>query len=93
MNDNLSWMNDQRLSGIPTYKLDFLQKMFFESKNLSEKERLPFLLSLVSKSKTQNITFSEEETSLIIQIMKEYVSPEEVQKIDRFISLAKSKKV
>ncbi len=93
MNDNLSWMNDQRLSGIPTYKLDFLQKMFFESKNLSEKERLPFLLSLVSKSKTQNITFSEEETSLIIQIMKEYVSPEEVQKIDRFISLAKSKKI
>ena len=92
MNDNLSWMNDRRLSSIPTYKLDFLQKMFFESKKLSEKERLPFLLSLAAKSRTQNITFSDEETKLIISIMKEYVPSEDVEKIDRFIAMAKSKK-
>lgn len=92
MNDNLSWMNDRRLSNIPTYKLDFLQKMFFESKKLNEKERLPFLLSLAAKSRTQNITFSDEETTLIIRIMKEYVPAEDVEKIDRFIAMAKSKK-
>ena len=92
MNNSISWMNDPKLSGIPSYKLDFLQKMFFESKNLSEKERLPFLLSLAAKSRTQNITFSEEETSLVISILKQYASNEDVEKIDRFISMAMSKK-
>ena len=32
------WMNDPRIASIPKYKLDFLQKMFFESKKLSKKE-------------------------------------------------------
>ena len=31
------WMNDPRIVSIPKNKLDFLQKMFFESKNLSQK--------------------------------------------------------
>ncbi|MDD6203297.1 MAG: hypothetical protein PUB13_10255 [Lachnospiraceae bacterium] len=91
MNESLEWMKNPKLKEIPTYKLEFLQKMFFESKSLQEKERLPFLLSLAAKSKSMNISFSEEETSLVISVLKEHASAEDVAKIDRFIRMAKSK--
>lgn len=89
MNHDMQWMQDPELSSVPAFKLMFLQQMFFESKNLSEKERMPFLLSLASKSKKQNISFSEEETSLIIRILKKYADDGDVDKIDRFIHMAK----
>lgn len=91
MNSDMQWMHDPELSCIPAYKLVFLQQMFFESKNLTEKERMPFLLSLASKSKSQNISFSDEEINLIIQVLKKYATEEDITKIDRFIHMAKTK--
>ena len=92
MNQKLDWMNDKKLAGIPKVKLEFLQKMFFESKDLTEKERLPFLLALAAKSKREKITFEEEETKLIINVLKEHVSEEEVKKIDTFIKMILERK-
>ena len=50
------WMNDKRIASIPKEKLDFLQKMFFESKNLSQKELMPFLMALAGRAKKEKIT-------------------------------------
>ena len=50
------WMQDPSLKGISMEKLDFLQKMVFESSSLSQKELMPFLMALAQKSRTANIT-------------------------------------
>ncbi len=65
------WMQDPSLKGISMEKLDFLQKMVFESSSLSQKELMPFLMALAQKSRTANITFTQEEMTVIIGGHKE----------------------
>ena len=41
-----AWMQEASVKDIPRKKLEFLQKLVFESKSLSQKELLPFLMAL-----------------------------------------------
>ena len=92
MNDNLKWMSDARISDIPKAKLDFLQKIFFESKNLTQKEQLPFFMALAGRAKKDNISFSQDEINLIMDVIKDHSSPEEVAKINQTVKLFKNRK-
>ena len=66
------WMAEPSLQDIPQEKLDFLQKMVFESRELSQKDLLPFLMALAQRSRSSNITFSTEEMNTIIEAIKKY---------------------
>lgn len=92
MNDNMQWMDDARVANIPKEKLDFLQKIFFESKNLTQKEQLPFFMALAGRAKKDNISFSQEEINLIMDVIKDHSTPEEVAKINQTVKLFKSRK-
>lgn len=92
MNDNMKWMEDARISDIPKVKLAFLQKIFFESKNLTQKEQLPFFMALAGRAKRDNISFSQDEINLIMEVIKDNSSPEEVAKINQTIKLFKNRK-
>lgn len=92
MNENLQWMSDERITSIPKVKLDFLQKIFFESKNLTQKEQLPFFMALAGRAKKDNISFSQDEINLIMEVIKDHSSPEEVAKINQTIKLFKNRK-
>ena len=82
MNDNMQWMQDARIADIPKAKLDFLQKIFFESKNLTQKEQLPFFMALAGRAKKEKISFSQEEINLIMDVIKDHSTPEEVANCD-----------
>lgn len=92
MNDNIKWMEDARISDIPNVKLDFLQKIFFESKNLTQKEQLPFFMALAGRAKKDNISFSQDEINLIMEVIKDHSTPEEVAKINQTVKLFKNRK-
>lgn len=92
MNSKHSWMDDPALAKIDFKKLDFLQQMLFQSKQYNGKELFPFFMSLAMKSKSQNITFSEEEMNIIIPVLKKYASEEELKKMDQLIKFFQSKK-
>ena len=92
MNENMQWMNDARIADIPKAKLDFLQKIFFESKNLTQKEQLPFFMALAGRAKKDNISFSQEEINLIMDVIKDHSTPDEVAKINQTINLFKQRK-
>ena len=85
------WMKEPSVRTIPREKLDFLQKLVFESSSLSRKELLPFLMSLAQKSKNANISFSKEETDAIIQAIQKHSSPEEQKKMDQIMKLMASR--
>lgn len=85
------WMQEPSVSLIPKEKLDFLQKLVFESSRLSRKELLPFLMSLAQKSKSANITFSSQETDAIIQAIQKHSTPEELQKMNQIMKLMSAK--
>ncbi len=92
MNDNMQWMQDERIADIPKAKLEFLQKIFFESKNLTQKEQLPFFMALAGRAKKEQISFSQDEINLIMDVIKDHSTPEEVAKINQTVKLFKSRK-
>ncbi len=81
------WMGEPSLKDIPIEKLDFLQKMVFESQGLSQKELMPFLMALAQRSRQAQITFSQEEMTAIIEAIKKYSTPEELMKMNQIMKL------
>lgn len=88
---NPDWMSDPLLADIDHTKLEFMQKLVFELHQLSEKERLPFLLALAGRAKKENISFTPDEIEKIISVVKEHSTPEEVKKMDQILKMFKSK--
>ena len=64
--DEREWMNDPALEGIDKSKLAFLEKLVIKSSSMTQKEMLPFLLSLSKLSRENNISFDKNEIQLII---------------------------
>lgn len=82
------WLSDRRLSHIEPDKLIFLQTLVEKSQNLSEKERLPFLLALAQKAKKNNLQFAAEEMNLIINVLKEYATDAEISRMDQILKMS-----
>ena len=83
------WMDDPAVAHIDPEKLDFLQALVFESKGLSQKEMFPFLMSIMKRAKSKNITFQENEINLLIQTIKKYSSEEEISTIEKMLAVKK----
>ena len=84
---NKTWMTDQRLHQIDPHKLDFLQKLVFEMQELSDQDKLPFLMALATSTKKHPVNFSKEEIELLISVLKEYSSEEEMQKMNKVLAM------
>lgn len=84
MNDaNTEWMKDPALEGIDRNKLLFLEKLFLQGSKLTQKEMMPFLLSLAKQSKENNISFQKDEIQLIYSVLQKYSSPEDIEKMKK----------
>ena len=59
---------------------------------MTQKEQLPFFMALASRAKRENISFSQEEINLILEVIKEHSSPEELQKINQTIKMFQNRK-
>ncbi|MCM1266380.1 MAG: hypothetical protein NC302_00635 [Bacteroidales bacterium] len=84
---NNDWMNDPALAGINRTKLEFLQALVFESRNLSKEQMLPFLMAVAKKGQAEHITFSDLEIDTIAAVIKEHSSAEEAAAIDKMMRL------
>lgn len=91
-NNAAPWMQEPSVQNIPKEKLDFLQKLVFESKNLSQKELLPFLMALAQRSRDEHISFSQEEMTAIIEAIRKYSTPEEITKMNQIMKLMTARK-
>lgn len=85
--EHQEWINDIRLKNIDNKKLDFLQKLVFESSNLSKKQKIPFLMALANKAQKDKVKFSREETLEIIEVLKDYSTQDELQKINSILKV------
>lgn len=84
--------NDPRLKDIDKAKLVFIQKLFFESKQKTQRELLPFFLSIAKMAKEMNIQFSEDEVNKIVEVIKESSTPEESERISLMLNKFKASK-
>lgn len=85
MNYN-DWMSDPALVDFPKEKLKFLETLFLKASSLTQKEMMPFLLSLASESKKNNISFQKDEMKLIYSILQKYATEEDLEKMQKLSS-------
>ena len=85
-NTNTEWMKDPALAGIDKNKLIFLEKLFIQGSTLTQKEMMPFLLSLSKQSRENNISFQKDEVQLIFSILQKHSTPEDIEKMKKFSS-------
>lgn len=93
MSENDSqWVNDPSLKNIDTAKLQMLLSLANQGSNKSVAEMLPFLASVSSQAKSSGKSFSSEETDLILNVLKQGKSPQEIAKIERILDIYKKMK-
>ena len=93
METNNEWMNDPALRASDRNKLDFLDKMFFQSTKIdrsNQKEMMSFLVSLSKVSRDNNISFKKEEVELIFDVLKKYSTPDDIAKMQKISSFFRS---
>lgn len=79
------WMNDPLVKDIPQRKLDFLGKMFLESRGKNQKQMMSYIMPLMKKARAEKLTFSQGEINACIQAIKNHSTQEELEKIDTIL--------
>ncbi len=88
---NARWMNDPSVQHIPKEKLEFLGELASGGHGKSQKEMMPYILTVMKKAKAKNLTFTPLEIQTIIAAIRKYSSPEELAKMDEIMKKAPHK--
>lgn len=86
------FQNNPAFKGLSPEKLSFLMEFANSPKPTDMKDMLPFLLRALNGAKKQNIQFTQTETDLLIEILKQKMPPEEAAKADKMIRLMKERR-
>lgn len=77
-----AWKNDPSLAQMDPKKLSLLMDMAKNVNGQTPDSLMPFLMSLMTKSREQGLTFTDAETDLILNVLRQNMSPEEQSRID-----------
>ena len=80
-----AWINDERLSAISDDKKQFLNSLFFEMNQLTQEEKLPFIMALMSSGKLSSLSFESSELSVIMQVLKDYTDQDQLKKMQNML--------
>lgn len=86
-------MNYQDLSSTPEFKRlhpvkqQIIREIAQTNQNMSPEAMLPKIMSLNKELSKRNLSFTREESNLLINVMKEKMSPAERQKVDMILGI------
>ena len=72
--------------------MQFLMNFATSQKPTDMKDMMPFLLSAMNSAKSNNIQFTEPQTDLLFNNLKQNMSPDESAKADKIIQLMKNRR-
>lgn len=81
--------NDPRLAGMDPVKLQYIEKIAAQIPSQSKSDLLSTLLSLQADARKNNISFTDQETALLISIITSGMPPDEKKKIEMLHFFAK----
>lgn len=87
--DNNDWRNNPSLQGISPEKLALLTELMNQSAGKSPNELIPFFLAAANKAEASGSSFTDNETDLILEVLKADMSPEQRSRIDTIKKLSK----
>ena len=91
-NNNNMFQNNPAFANLTPEKMNFLMNFANTKKPTQMQEMMPFLLASMNQAKKENIQFSPTETDLLIEVLKQSLSPEEAKKADMIINFMKNKR-
>jgi len=80
-----AWMDDPLVKDIPQRKLDFLGKLFTDSRGKSQKQMMSYIMPMMKKAKAEKLTFNQNEVNACIQAIKKHSTQQELQNIDNIL--------
>ena len=86
--DTNSLKNDPRLKDIDNQKFDLLNDILLNASGKSKNELLPYFLTASKKAESQGMTFSNQETDIIFEILTKDMSEAEKSRINYMRKLA-----
>ena len=84
------WMNNPAMKNIDPIKLELIQMAASQTAGKSGRDLAPIMMALITNANKQGISFSGDEMSLILEIMKDGKSKDEQAQIDRTINMVSS---
>lgn len=90
--DNNIFQNNPAFHNLSPEKLAFLMNFANSKKPTQMQEMMPFLMSSMNQAKKENIQFTPSESDLLIEILKQNLSPEEAHKVDMMMRIIRPKK-
>ena len=79
---NNKWMENPVLSDISTEKMEVLTKILNGAGDMDAKQMLTYFIQQSNAAGKQGINFTNSETDLILNVLKEGMTPEEIKRID-----------
>jgi hypothetical protein len=77
-----SWTNNPKLNNIDPRKMTILLELMKEAEGKPMDKLVPLLLSANKKLQQQNMTFSKDESDVMIEILTKNMSPKEKQQFE-----------
>lgn len=87
-----SILHNHNLNGISPEKLNFLLTFASQNPSGNTKEMTSTLMKAMSTAKKKNLEFTSNETEVLVELLKQNMSPEEQKKADQLMALMKSMK-
>ena len=86
----IEWINNPAMKNIDPIKLELIQMAASQTAGKSGRDLAPIMMALITNANKKGISFSGDEMSLILEIMKEGKSKDEQAQIDRTINMVSS---
>lgn len=77
-----SWKNHPALKNMDSQKLKWLEALADQTAKQKPDNILPFLLAVNANANKKGIRFTDEETDVILCVLKEHMTPEEKKRVD-----------
>ena len=88
---NLDFLqNNPQLSSIDPQKLNFLMSLASENPPNNTKDMANVLMNAASSAKKSGMEFTPSETDLLVELLKQNMSPAEQKKANQIMSLMKN---
>ena len=85
-----SWMDHPAMNNIDPLKLELIRTASKQTQGKSGKNLAPVMMTIITGANKKGIRFTNDEISLILEILKDGKSAEEKQQIDQMIRMISS---
>lgn len=86
------WMNHPAMKQLDPFKLELIKTAASKTRGKSGKNLAPIMMSLITTANKNGITFTSEEISLILELLKDGKSESEKQQIDQMVRVVSQMK-